>query len=144
MGKLKNSREIFLWLPYMTIMSHNSWQHFIFHDNNFQLSSLIHSFISVLDINKFINSATMLSCFAVCFSAVPFALELFNDVVLAPVRNIKLTYSDITFWRFQFNLGEGWSTLQNITLHWCHLWINGQINFFLYFNILKSHLINQS
>ena len=42
-------------------------------------------------------SATMLSCFAVCFSAVPFAWEVFNDRVLAPFKNLKLTYTDITF-----------------------------------------------
>ena len=75
----------------------------------------------------------MLSCFAVCFSAVPFALEVFNDVVLAPVRNLKLTYSDITFWRWR-SLRPSWAQLnlalvtwQDIALHWCRLWINGRI-----------------
>ena len=75
----------------------------------------------------------MLSCFAVCFSAVPFALEVFNDVVLAPVRNLKLTYTDITFWRWR-SLRPSWSKLnlalvtwQDIALHWCRLWINGRI-----------------
>ena len=40
----------------------------------------------------------MLSCFAVCFTAIPFALEVFSDTVLAPVKGLKLTYHDITFW----------------------------------------------
>ena len=64
--------------------------------------SYIHSykFVTIFIIYKvlLLFSATMLSCFAVCFSAVPFALEVFNDVVLAPVKNLKLTYTDITFW----------------------------------------------
>ena len=75
----------------------------------------------------------MLSCFAVCFSAVPFALEVFNDVVLAPVRNLKLTYTDITFWRWR-SLRPSWAQLnlalvtwQDIAVHWCRLWINGRI-----------------
>ena len=43
------------------------------------------------------SSATMLSCFAVCFTAIPFALEVFSDTVLAPVKGLKLTYQDLTF-----------------------------------------------
>ena len=63
-----------------------NWLFFTNSQEEFFPKSLIFSF-----------SATMLSCFAVCFSAVPFALEVFNDVVLAPVKNLKLTYHDIVF-----------------------------------------------